>query len=120
MLSIEIRDRMNSNNLLKTFVSKKNDFVKHCFEEDQNFSCDEKKVAERKSRLISRKMKEAIHSLKILYQSNKIWFIFRIRTKQLLLIHVYKFYSFYLSLHLFYVEYIFYLIYVALYLQNSA
>lgn len=55
MLSIEIRDRMNSNNLLKTFVSKKNDFVKHCFEEDQHFSCDEKKVAERKSRLISRK-----------------------------------------------------------------
>ena len=106
MLTIETRDRMNSNNLLKIFVSQNNDFVKHCSEEDQNFSCDQKKVTESESRLISRKMKEPIRPLKILYQSNKTWYILRIGIKHFLLNHVYKFYSFHLGQHLFYVTYI--------------
>ena len=58
----------------------KNEIAKHCWEADQNFSWDQKKVTDRESRLIPRKIKEAIHSLKspnhikkISYMLSEIW-----------------------------------------------
>ena len=42
----------------------KNEIAKHCWEADQNFSWDQKKVLDRESILIPRKIKETIHSLK--------------------------------------------------------
>ena len=42
----------------------KNETVKHSLEADHNFSCDPKKVVDRESRLITKKIKETIHSLK--------------------------------------------------------
>ena len=42
----------------------KNEIAKHCWEADHNFNWDQKKVIDRKSRLIPRKIKETIHSLK--------------------------------------------------------
>ena len=57
-----------------------NEIAKHCWEADQNFSWDQKKVTDRESRLIPRKIKEAIHSLKspnhikkISYMLSEIW-----------------------------------------------
>ena len=41
-------------------------------ESDHNFSCDQKKVVDRESRLIPRKIKETIHSLKNPKHINKI------------------------------------------------
>ena len=43
-----------------------NEIAKYCWEADHNFSWDQEKVVDRKSRLISRKIKETIHSLKYL------------------------------------------------------
>ena len=37
--------------------------AKHCWEADHNFHWDQKKVNDRESRLIPRKIKETIHSL---------------------------------------------------------
>ena len=42
----------------------KNEIAKHCWEADHNFNWDQKKVIDMESRLISRKIKETIHSLK--------------------------------------------------------
>ena len=42
----------------------KNEISKHCWEADHNFNWDQKKVIDRESRLIPRKIKETIHSLK--------------------------------------------------------
>ena len=42
----------------------KNEIAKHCWEADHNFRWDQKKVIDRESRLIPRKIKEIIHSLK--------------------------------------------------------
>ena len=42
----------------------KNEIAKHCWEADHNFNWDQKKVVDRESRLIPRKIKETIHSLK--------------------------------------------------------
>ena len=42
----------------------KNEIAKHCWEVDHNFNWDQKKVIDRESRLITRKIKETIHSLK--------------------------------------------------------
>ena len=42
----------------------KNEIAKHCLEADHNFNWDQKKVIDRKSRLIPRKIKETIHFLK--------------------------------------------------------
>ena len=50
----------------------KNEIAKHCWEEDQNFNWNQKKVIDRKSRLISRKIKETICSLKNPNHINKI------------------------------------------------
>ena len=44
--------------------TKTNEITKHCWEADHNFHWDQKKVIDRKSRLIPRKIKETIHSLK--------------------------------------------------------
>ena len=50
----------------------KNEIAKHCWEADHNFSWHEKKVVDRESRLIPRKIKETIHSLKSPNHINKI------------------------------------------------
>ena len=50
----------------------KNEIAKHCWEADHNFSWDQKKVVDRESRLIPRKIKETIHSLKNPNHINKI------------------------------------------------
>ena len=50
----------------------KNEIVKHCWEADHNFNWDQKKVIERENRLLPRKIKETINSLKNPNLSNKI------------------------------------------------
>ena len=50
----------------------KNEIVKHYWETDRNFNWDQKKVIDRESRLIPRKIKETIHSLKNPNHINKI------------------------------------------------
>ena len=50
----------------------KNETAKHCWEADHNFGWDQKKVVDRESRLIPRKIKETIHSLKNPNQIKKI------------------------------------------------
>ena len=50
----------------------KNEIAKHCGEADHNFSWDQKKVVDRESRLIPRKIDETIHSLKNPNHINKI------------------------------------------------
>ena len=51
---------------------KKNEIAKHCWEADHNFSWDQKEVVDRESRLIPRKIKEIMHSLKNPNYINKI------------------------------------------------
>ena len=58
----------------------KNEIAKHCWEADQNFSWDQKKVIDRESRFTPRKIKEDIHCLtnpnhihKISYMIPEIW-----------------------------------------------
>ena len=58
----------------------KNEIAKHCWEADHNFSWDKKTVVDMESRLIPRKVKETIHSLKnpnhikkISYMLPEIW-----------------------------------------------
>ena len=50
----------------------KNEIAKHCWEADHNLNWDQKKVVDRESRLIPRKIKETIHSLKNPNHINKI------------------------------------------------
>ena len=50
----------------------KNEIAKHCWEADNNFNWNQKKVIDRESRLIPRKIKYTIHSLKNPNHSNKI------------------------------------------------
>ena len=52
----------------------KNEIAKHCWEADHNFNWDQKKVVDRESRLIPRKIKETIHSLKNPNHINKIFY----------------------------------------------
>ena len=54
----------------------KNEIVKHCCEADHNFKWDQKKVIDRESKLIPRKIKETIHSLKNPNHINKISYMF--------------------------------------------
>ena len=42
----------------------KNGIAKHCWEANHNINWDQKKVVDRKGRLIPRKIKQTIHSLK--------------------------------------------------------
>ena len=58
----------------------KNEFAKHCWETDHNFSWNQKKVLDRENRLVPREIKETIHSLKnpnpiskISYMLSEIW-----------------------------------------------
>ena len=53
----------------------KNEIVKHCWEGDHNFYWDQMKVDDRAIRLIPRKIKETIHSLKNPNHINKISYI---------------------------------------------
>ena len=50
----------------------KNEIAKHCWEANHNFNCDQKKVVDRECKLIPRKIKEIIHSLKNPNNINKI------------------------------------------------
>ena len=50
----------------------KNEIAKHCWEAGHNFNSDQKKVIDRESRLIPRKIKESIHPLKNPNHINKI------------------------------------------------
>ena len=50
----------------------KNEIPKHCWEGNQNFNWDQRKVLDIESRLIPRKIKETIHSLKNPNHINKI------------------------------------------------
>ena len=54
----------------------KNEIAKHCWEADHNFNWDQKKVIDRESKLIPRKIKETIHSLNNPNHINKISYIF--------------------------------------------
>ena len=54
----------------------KNEIAKHCWEADHNFSWDQKKVVDRGSNLIPRKIKETIHYLKNPNHINKISYMF--------------------------------------------
>ena len=54
----------------------KNEIAKHCWEADHNFNWDQKKVIDRESRLIPRKIKETIHFLKNPNHINKISYMF--------------------------------------------
>ena len=49
----------------------KNEIAKHSWEADHNFNWEQKKVIDRESRLIPRKIKETIHSLENPYHINK-------------------------------------------------
>ena len=53
----------------------KNEIAKHCWEADHNFSWYQKKVVEMESRLIPRKIKETIHSLKNPNHIDKIFYM---------------------------------------------
>ena len=50
----------------------KNEIAKHCWEADHNFNWDQEKVVDKESRLIPRKIRETIHSLKNPNHINKI------------------------------------------------
>ena len=54
---------------------RKNETAKHCWEADHKLIWDQKKVIDRESRLIPRKIKEIIHSLKNPNHINKISYI---------------------------------------------
>ena len=54
------------------YVCDRDEIAKHCREADHNFTWDQKKVIDRKNRLIPWKIKETIHSLKNLNHINKI------------------------------------------------
>ena len=59
----------------KSCDCEKNIIAKHCWGADHNFRCDQKKVVDRKSRLIPIKIKETIHSLKNLNYINNIFYM---------------------------------------------
>ena len=54
---------------------KKNENAKHCWQADHGCSWDQMKVVDRESRLIPRKIKEIIHSLKTPNHINKIFYL---------------------------------------------
>ena len=63
---------MNTKNLSGI---EKNEIAKHCWEADHNFSWDQKKIVDRESRLIPRKIKETLYPLKNPNHFNKISYI---------------------------------------------
>ena len=66
---------MNTKDLSGIAIVKRMKLQKHCWETDHNFSWDQKKVVDRESRLIPRKIKETINSLKSPNAVNKISYI---------------------------------------------
>ena len=60
---------------VRNYDREKNENIKHCWEADQNFSWYQKNVVDRESRLIPRKIKETIHSLKNPNHINKISYL---------------------------------------------
>ena len=65
---------------VRNYDCEKKEIAEHCWEANHNFSWDQKKVTDRESRLIPRKIKETIHSLKnhnhiskISYMLPEIW-----------------------------------------------
>ena len=60
---------MNKKDLLRIAIAK-NEIAKHCCEANRNFSSNQTKGFDKENRLISRKTKETIHSLK---NSNHIY-----------------------------------------------
>ena len=61
---------------VRNFDCEKNEITKHCWEADHNLSWDQKKVIDKESRLIPRRIKETIHFLKNPNQINKISYMF--------------------------------------------
>ena len=57
---------------VKNYNCEKNEIVKHCWEEDHNFSWDQKEVVDRESSLIPRMITETIHFSKNLNHLDKI------------------------------------------------
>ena len=57
---------------VRNYDCNKNEIGKHCWEADHNFSWDQKKLVDRESKLILRKTKETINSLKNPDHINKI------------------------------------------------
>ena len=53
----------------------KNKIARHCWKTDYNFSCDQKKVVDRESRLNPMKIKKTMHSLKNSNHINKIYYM---------------------------------------------
>ena len=69
-----IRVQMNTKDV-KNCDFEKNELAKHCWEGDHNFGWDQKKVVDKESKLIPRKIKETMHSLKNPDYINKISYI---------------------------------------------
>ena len=63
---------MKTKDLLGITIVKKNEIPKRCWEVNCNFSWNQTKVVDRESKLIRRKIKEAIHLLKNPNHINKI------------------------------------------------
>ena len=61
---------------VKNWNCEKIEIEKHCWEAEHNFSGDQKKVVDRESRLVRRKIKETIYYLKNLNYINKICYLF--------------------------------------------
>ena len=60
---------------VRNFDCGKNEIAKHFWEADHKFNWDQKKIIDRESRLIPRKTKETIYSLKNPNHINKIFYI---------------------------------------------
>ena len=59
-----VRNFVNVIRIFQKMYFEKNKIVKSYLEADQNFSWDQKKVIDRESKLILRKIKETVHFLK--------------------------------------------------------
>ena len=77
---------MNTKDLSRTAIVIGMKLQNFFWEADHNFSWDQKKVVDRESRLIPRKIKETIHSFKYPNQINKIFLIYVIY-----LCHIHRF-----------------------------
>ena len=69
--SLQNRVQINKRSV-RNYDCDKNEPAKHCWEADQNFSWDQKKVIDRESRFIPGKIVETIHFLKNPNHINKI------------------------------------------------
>ena len=67
---------MNTKDLLGIAITKKNEIAKHCWEAHHIISWDQKEVNDKERRLIPKKIKESIHSLKNPNHINKASYMF--------------------------------------------